>query len=97
MKPEPTLYVSVKLYFIQTYTCVYQDSFFLDPEDINSLSLGAIWNFSEGTGLPCTGIRLRGIKGLLVKAKVYRERKGSNPIANQSIKGFKCCRYEWWT
>jgi hypothetical protein len=24
---------------------------FLEPEDIKILSLGAIWNFSEGTGL----------------------------------------------
>jgi len=24
---------------------------FLDPEDINILSLGAIWNFGKGTGL----------------------------------------------
>ena len=27
-------------------------SFFLEPEDINSISLGAIWNFSKATGLP---------------------------------------------
>jgi hypothetical protein len=27
-------------------------SFFLDPEDINKLSIGAIWNFGKGTGLP---------------------------------------------
>jgi len=31
---------------------VYLSSFFLDPEDIKSLSLGAIWNFSKGTRLP---------------------------------------------
>jgi hypothetical protein len=24
---------------------------FLDPEDIKSISLGAIWNFGKGTGL----------------------------------------------
>jgi ribonuclease HI len=30
----------------------YLCSFFLDPEDIKNLILGAIWNFSEGTGLP---------------------------------------------
>ena len=24
---------------------------FLDPDDINILSLGAIWNFGKGTGL----------------------------------------------
>ena len=31
---------------------VYLGSFFLDPEDIKGLSLGAIWSFSKGTGLP---------------------------------------------
>jgi len=25
--------------------------FFLDPEDIGRLSIGAIWNFAKGTGL----------------------------------------------
>ena len=27
-------------------------SFFLEPKDIKSTSLGAIWNFSKATGLP---------------------------------------------
>jgi len=27
-------------------------SFFFDPEDVRSISLEAIWNFSKGTGLP---------------------------------------------
>ena len=31
---------------------VYLDSFFLEPEDIKCVSLGAIWNFSKATGLP---------------------------------------------
>jgi hypothetical protein len=26
------------------------DSFFLDPEDVKTLSLETIWNFSKGTG-----------------------------------------------
>ena len=30
----------------------YLVSFFLDPEEMKSLSLGAIWNFNRGTGLP---------------------------------------------
>ena len=29
----------------------YLSSFFLDPEDIRKLSIGAIWNFGKGTGL----------------------------------------------
>jgi hypothetical protein len=31
---------------------VYLDSFFLEPEDTKSISLGTMWNFSEATGLP---------------------------------------------
>jgi hypothetical protein len=31
---------------------VYLGSFFLEPEDIKSLILGAIWNFSKATGFP---------------------------------------------
>ena len=31
---------------------VYLGSFFLEPEDIKSIILGAIWNFSKATGLP---------------------------------------------
>ena len=48
---------------------VYLGSFFFfNPENIKSLCLGAIWNFSKGTGLSWTGIRLWGTKGLLIKA-----------------------------
>jgi hypothetical protein len=31
---------------------MYLGSFFLEPEDINSIRLGAIWNFSNVTELP---------------------------------------------
>jgi hypothetical protein len=30
----------------------YLGSFFLELEDIKNVSLGAIWNFSEATGIP---------------------------------------------
>ena len=30
----------------------YLGSLFLEPEDINSVNLGAIWSFSKGTSLP---------------------------------------------
>ena len=30
----------------------YLGSFLLEPEDIQSISLGAIWNFSKAIGLP---------------------------------------------
>jgi hypothetical protein len=29
----------------------YLASFFLEPEDIMNLNIGATWNFSKGTGL----------------------------------------------
>jgi hypothetical protein len=31
---------------------VYLGSFFLEPEDIKNITLGAIWNFGNVTGLP---------------------------------------------
>jgi len=31
---------------------VYLGSFFLEPEDIRSLGLGAIWNYGKVAGLP---------------------------------------------
>jgi hypothetical protein len=43
----------------------YLGSFFLEPEDIKSIHLGAIWNFSKVTGLP---LRDMGHNGLLIKA-----------------------------
>jgi hypothetical protein len=30
----------------------YLGSFFLDPEDVRNLNLGAIWNFIKRTGFP---------------------------------------------
>ena len=38
----------------------YLGSFFMEPEDNENLSLGAIWNFSKGTGLSFANIRLWG-------------------------------------
>jgi len=38
--------------FLRLKENAYLGSFFSDPEDIKSLSLAAILNFSKGTGLP---------------------------------------------
>jgi hypothetical protein len=32
-------------------TPLYVGSFFLEPEDIRKLSIGAIWNFAKETGI----------------------------------------------
>jgi len=39
---------------------VYLGSFFLEPVDIKSISLGAIWNFSKATGLPYIDMGYKG-------------------------------------
>ena len=48
MKPRPTFSECQALASLRH---VHLGSFFLDPEDIKSLSLGVIWNFYEGPGL----------------------------------------------
>jgi len=40
----------------------------LEPEDIHILSLGAIWNFSKGTGLYWADIRSWGTKGQSIRS-----------------------------
>jgi hypothetical protein len=44
-KPQSTFEAVVSLRH------TYLGSFFLDPEDIMELGMGAIWNFAKGTGL----------------------------------------------
>ena len=50
MKGLPTFFVSVKV--LASLRHAYLGSFFLEPEDIKRISLGAIWNFIKVTGLP---------------------------------------------
>ena len=61
-------------------------SFFLDPEEIKSLNLGAIWRFSEGKGLPWTVIRLWGMKGPFLNPRcIDTVTARTQLIINQSI------------
>ena len=39
---------------------VYLGSFFLEPEDINRISMAAVWNFSKVTGLPLIDMGAQG-------------------------------------
>jgi hypothetical protein len=41
----------------------------VDPEDIKSLSLWAIWNCSKGAGLPWANIRLWGTNGPFIRPR----------------------------
>jgi len=58
-----SIHVLFKCEALASIRHAYLVSFFLDLEDVNSVSLGAIWNFSKGTGLPWLDIRLWGTKG----------------------------------
>jgi hypothetical protein len=53
----------------------------LEPEDIKTESLGAIWSFSKVTGLPWIDM---GHKGSLNWGLGAKGPKVSNPIVNQS-------------
>jgi hypothetical protein len=68
VEDETSAHIACECEALASIRHAYLSSFFLDPEDIKSLSLGAIWNFSDRTGLPRTDIRLWGAKGLLIKA-----------------------------
>jgi hypothetical protein len=56
--------------------------FFLEPEDVKSQTLGAIWRFSKADGLPwkMVGAQMAGIKGLGASGL-----RAPNPHTNQSI------------
>jgi hypothetical protein len=62
---------------------VHLGSFFLEPEDIKNVGLGAIWNFGKVTGLPWidTGVqRARQLRPRCIGAV-----KGTKSNCNQSI------------
>ena len=58
-----SIHVLCKCEALTSIRHAYLVSFFLDQEDINSVSLAAICNFSKGAGLPWLDIRLWGTKG----------------------------------
>ena len=43
---------------------IHLGSFFLDPEDIRVLGVGAIWNFCQRNRAPITGYKTGGTEGL---------------------------------
>ena len=51
-KDETSAHILSECEALASLRHVYLGSFFLEPEDINSISLGAIWKFSKATGLP---------------------------------------------
>jgi hypothetical protein len=49
---ETSAHILCKCEALASLRHVYLGSFFLEPEDINSIRLGVIWNFNKVTGLP---------------------------------------------
>jgi len=49
---ETSAHILCKCEALASHRHVYLGSFFLEPEDIKSIRLGTIWNFSQATGLP---------------------------------------------
>jgi hypothetical protein len=48
---ETPVYILCECEALASLRHVYLGSFFLDPEDIRELGMGANWNFAKGTGL----------------------------------------------
>jgi hypothetical protein len=77
---ETTAHVVSECEALATLRHTNLGSFLFDPEDVRSLSVGAIWNFIKGTGLPCFGHQFKGHEGPVKKSYVHRDRKGSRPL-----------------
>ena len=52
MRQETSAHILCECETLASLRHAYLGSFLLEPEDIKSLGLGAIWNFSKVTGLP---------------------------------------------
>jgi len=52
VKEETSAHILCEFEASASFGHAYLGSFFLGPEDIRSISLGAIWNFSKVTWLP---------------------------------------------
>jgi hypothetical protein len=63
---------------LASLSLTYLASVFFDPEDIRNLSIGAIWNFANGTGLLEFSTE-QGAQRACLKALVHRAQKGFNP------------------
>ena len=65
---------------LATLRHTYLGSFFLEPEDVRSLVLQAIWNFSKGAGTPMTWTPDYGEQRACPKGLVASGPRGLKPI-----------------
>jgi len=52
VKEETSAHIFCEFEALASLRHVHLGSFFLVPQDIKSISMGAIWGFSKATGLP---------------------------------------------
>jgi hypothetical protein len=52
VKEETSVHILCECEALASLRHMHPGSFFLEPEDIKSISLGAIWSFSRATQLP---------------------------------------------
>ena len=52
MREETSAHIVCECEALASLRHAYLNSLFLEPEDIKSLDLGAIWNFGKVMGLP---------------------------------------------
>jgi len=52
LKEETSAHVLCECEALASFRHMYPGSFFLEPEDMKNISLGAIWNFSKVRGFP---------------------------------------------
>jgi hypothetical protein len=52
VKEETSAYILCECEALASLRHIHLGSFFLEPDDIKSINLGAIWNFGKATGLP---------------------------------------------
>ena len=50
MEEETSVHILCECEALATVKYTYLGSFFLDLEDVRKLGMGAIWNFTKGTG-----------------------------------------------
>jgi len=51
MEEETSVHILCECDALASFRYTYLGSFFLDLEDVRKLGMGAIWNFTKGTGL----------------------------------------------
>jgi hypothetical protein len=51
-KEETSAHILCKCEALASLRQVHLGSFFLEPEDVKNISVGAIWSFSKAIGLP---------------------------------------------